>query len=95
MRWIIGLTLYPDRSYIETTVKFFNRTSQAHSILYWANVAVHADDDYEVLFPPSVQMATYHSKNDFIHWPFGLSAYQGIDYEGVDLSRWPIHPEPI
>ena len=95
MRWIIGLTLYPDRSYIETTVKFFNRTSQAHSILYWANVAVHADDDYEVLFPPSVQMATYHSKNDFIHWPIGLSAYQGIDYEGVDLSRWPNHPEPI
>ena len=66
MRWIIGLTLYPDRSYIETTVKFFNRTSQDHSILYWANVAVHADDDYQVLFPPSVQMATYHSKNDFI-----------------------------
>ena len=94
MRWIIGLTLYPGRSYIEATVKLFNRTAQAHSILYWANVAVHASDDYEVLFPPSVQVATYHSKNEFIHWPVGQGAYQGIDYEGVDLSRWPNHPEP-
>ena len=95
MRWIIGLTLHPGRSYVAATVKLFNRTTQAHSILYWANVAVHADDDYEVLFPPSVRMATYHSKNQFIHWPIGRGSYEGIDYEGVDLSRWQNHPEPI
>ena len=29
MKWLIGLTLYPDRSYIEATVKFFNRTARA------------------------------------------------------------------
>ena len=69
MRWLIGLTLYPDRSYIEATVKFFNRTPQPNSILYWANVAVHVNDDYQVVFPPSVQVATYHSKIDFTHGP--------------------------
>ena len=69
MSWLIGLTLYPDRSYVEATIKFFNRTAQPNSILYWANVAVHVNDDYQVIFPPDVQVATYHSKIDFTYWP--------------------------
>ncbi len=95
MKWLIGVTLYPDKSYIEATVKIFNRTAVPHSILYWANVAVHANDDYQVIFPPSVQFATYHSKNDFSHWPISDETYRGVDYKGVDLSWWKNHPEPI
>ncbi|MHC4691326.1 MAG: DUF5107 domain-containing protein, partial [Planctomycetota bacterium] len=95
MKWIIGVTLYPDKSYIEATVKIFNRTAVPHSILYWANVAVHANDDYQVIFPPSVQVATYHSKNDFSHWPVSNEVYRGVDYKGVDLSWWKNHPEPV
>lgn len=95
MRWIIGVTLYPDKSYIEATVKIFNRTAVPHSMLYWANVAVHANDDYQVIFPPSVQFATYHSKNDFSHWPVSNEVYRGVDYKGVDLSWWKNHPEPV
>ena len=95
MKWIIGVTLYPDKSYIEATVKIFNRTAFPHSFLYWANVAVHANDDYQVIFPPSVQVATYHSKNDFSHWPVSNEVYRGVDYKGVDLSWWKNHPEPV
>ncbi len=95
MKWIIGVTLYPDKSYIEATVKVFNRTAVPHSILYWANVAVHANDDYQVIFPPSVQFATYHSKNDFSHWPISDETYRGVDYKGVDLSWWKNHPAPV
>ena len=95
MKWIIGLTLYPGKSYIEATVKLFNRTPYSHSILYWANVAVHANEDYQVIFPPSVQFATYHSKNDFVHWPISNEVYRGVDYRGVDLSWWKNHPEPV
>ncbi|UCG55684.1 MAG: DUF5107 domain-containing protein [Phycisphaerales bacterium] len=95
MKWTIGITLYPDKSYIEATLKFFNRTPYPHSILYWANVAVHANDDYQVIFPPSVQFATYHSKNDFTHWPISDERYRGVDYSGVDLSWWKNHPEPV
>lgn len=95
MKWLIGVTLYPDKSYIEATVKLFNRTAVPQSILYWANVAVHANDDYQVLFPPSVQFATYHSKNDFSHWPISDETYRGVDYKGVDLSWWKNHPAPI
>ncbi len=82
MKWLIGLTLYPDRSYIEATVKFFNRTAIPNSILYWANVAVHVNDDYQVIFPPSVQVATYHSKIDFTTWPIAQGRYRGYDYTG-------------
>lgn len=95
MRWLIGVTLYPGRSYIETTVKLFNRTPFAHSMLYWANVAVHSNENYQVIFPPSVRVATYHAKNEFIHWPVGQGTYQGTDYRNVDLSWWKNHPEPI
>ena len=92
MRWLIGLTLYPDKSYIEVSVKFFNRTAQPHSILYWANVAVHVNDQYQVIFPPSVQVATYHSKIDFTHWPISQGKYRGHDYTGVDVSWWKNSP---
>jgi tetratricopeptide (TPR) repeat protein len=95
MKWIIGVTLYPDKSYMEATVRLFNRSAVPHSILYWANVAVHANDDYQVIFPPSVQVATYHSKNDFSHWPVSNEVYRGVDYKGLDLSWWKNHPEPV
>ena len=95
MKWMIGITLYPDKSYIEATVRLFNRSAVPHSILYWANVAVHANDDYQVIFPPSVQVATFHSKNDFSHWPVSNEVYRGVNYKGVDLSWWKNHPEPV
>jgi len=95
MRWIIGVTLYPDKSYIEVTVKVFNRTAVPNSMLYWANVAVHANNDYQVIFPPSVRAATYHSKNDFSHWPISDERYRGTNYKGVDLTWWKNHPEPV
>jgi tetratricopeptide (TPR) repeat protein len=93
MRWLIGLTLFPDKSYIEATVKFFNRTALPHSILYWANVAVHVNDQYQVLFPPSVQVATYHSKIDFTHWPISQGDYRGHDYRNADISWWKNSPD--
>jgi tetratricopeptide (TPR) repeat protein len=95
MKWLIGITLYPGKSYIEASVKLDNRTAYPNSILYWANVAVHVNDDYQVIFPPSVTVATYHAKNDFVHWPIANETYRGVDYRGVDLSWWKNHPEPV
>jgi tetratricopeptide (TPR) repeat protein len=95
MKWLIGITLHPGKSYLETTVKFFNRTPVPHSVLYWANVAVHVDETYQVIFPPSVQLTTYHSKIEFSRWPVGAGSFRGVDYNGVDLSWWKNHPEPV
>jgi len=95
MKWAVGLTLYPNRSYIEATVKLINRTPVEHSFLYWANVAVHANENYQVIFPPDTQYATYHGKNQFTHWPISTEFYHRVDYSrGVDISWWKNHPSP-
>ncbi|MBN2489507.1 MAG: DUF5107 domain-containing protein [Planctomycetes bacterium] len=96
MKWIVGVTLRPGRACFEATVKLFNRTPLAHSFLWWANVAVHANPSYQVILPPRTRWATYHGKNQFVPWPICREVYRGVDYSaGVDLSWWRNHPSPI
>jgi tetratricopeptide (TPR) repeat protein len=95
MRWIVGLTLYPGKSYIEATIKLINRTPVAHSMLYFANVAVHVNPQYQVIFPPGTEFGTQHAKREFVHWPIGKESYAGVDYRGVDISWWKNHPNPV
>ncbi len=95
MRWLVGLTLRPGRSCLEVSYKIFNRTPFAHSILCWANAAVHANEDYQVIFPPGTRLATFHGKNQFARWPVSSEIYNGVDYApGVDVSWWKNHPSP-
>ncbi len=97
MKWTVGITLFPGRSYIRTDLRMYNRTEIPNSILYWANVAVHAGEDYQVFFPPSVDFGMYHAKNSFAHWPVTREAYHGLDYyeNNIDASWWKNHPTPI
>lgn len=95
MKWVLGLTLYPDRSYIEATVKLFNRTPFVHSFLYFSNASVYANEDYQVIFPPGTEYATFHGKTHFTHWPISREVFNGVDYtRGVDVSWWKNHPSP-
>jgi tetratricopeptide (TPR) repeat protein len=95
MRWLVAMTLRPDRAVLDVTVRLLNRTPMSETMLYWANVAVHADSQYRVVFPPSVRVATYHGKTVFTTWPVGSGAYAGgVDYAGVDLRWWKNHPSP-
>jgi tetratricopeptide (TPR) repeat protein len=88
-KWAVGLTLHPGKSYIETTIRYFNVTPQITSLLIWANPAVHANENYQVIFPPDVEYAVYHAKTQFTTWPVADQFYQGIDFTGdVDLSWW-------
>lgn len=86
MKWSVGVTIYPDRSWVEARVKVINRTPFTQSLLYWANVSVHCNKDYEVIFPPSTQFGTDHSKVYFTRWPYGETV-KGSG-EDRDLSRW-------
>ncbi|MEP7111167.1 MAG: DUF5107 domain-containing protein [Ferruginibacter sp.] len=94
LKWSVGLTLYPGRSYIEATVNVINPTPFQQSFLYWANVSVHTDENYQVIFPPSTQFGVQHAKNEFTSWPIGSGRYAGIDRTGTDLSWWKNHPNP-
>ncbi len=94
LKWTVGLTVCPGRSYVEATVKVFNPTPFIHPFLYWANVSVHCDDNYQVIFPPSTQFGAQHAKGEFTSWPVGSGMYAGSDRTGVDLSWWKNHPNP-
>ena len=96
MRWAVGLTLRPGSSVLEATVRVLNTTPLAHSMLYFANVAVHTNENYQVIFPPSTQFATQHAKREFSRWPIADSVYGGVDFsKGVDVSWWKNHPSPL
>ncbi len=95
MRWCVALTLRPGSSALEVSYRIFNGTPFAQSILCWANAAVKADKDYQIIFPPGVRLATFHGKNQYSHWPISHEVYNGVDYtRGVDVSWWKNHPSP-
>ncbi|GHT12483.1 hypothetical protein FACS189426_15940 [Bacteroidia bacterium] len=71
IKWSIGVTVYPGRSWVEARVKIMNRSPFVQSMLYWANVSVHTNENYEVIFPPSTQFGADHSKVAFTRWPNG------------------------
>ncbi|HSD29521.1 MAG TPA: DUF5107 domain-containing protein, partial [Vicinamibacteria bacterium] len=48
------------------------------------------------VFPPDVDWATFHAKNDFSPWPLARGRFVGRDFPpGTDLSWWRNHPWPI
>jgi tetratricopeptide (TPR) repeat protein len=76
-RWVIGMTLYPDKSMIEAKVRLFNPTRVQHSYQMWATTAVHANENYQAIYPTRV--VTGHGKHYFKNWPV---------HEGKDISWW-------
>jgi tetratricopeptide (TPR) repeat protein len=92
MRWAVGYTLYPGKSLLECSVRITNRTPLANTMLCFANVAVHANDQYQVIFPPSTQYVTFHAKREFTTWPIATTRFNGADFTaGVDVSRYKNH----
>lgn len=86
LKWSVGVTVHPNRSWVEARVKVINPTPMIQSMLYWANVSVHCNEDYQVIFPPDVQFGSDHSKVYFTPWKEGPSAPRGKT--NVDLSWW-------
>jgi tetratricopeptide (TPR) repeat protein len=69
MRWAVGYTLRPGSSILECSLRIINRTPMVNTMLCFANVAVAPNDNYNVIFPPSTQYSTGHSKRTFSAWP--------------------------
>lgn len=94
MRWAVGYTLRPGKAYLEASVRIVNRTPEVNTMLCFTNVAVHATDQYQIIFPPSTQFGTYHTKNQFTAWPISHTKFSGADFtKGVDISWYKNHTE--
>jgi tetratricopeptide (TPR) repeat protein len=92
---MVGFTLYPDRAYLELKVQLYNRTSLPQTFLWWANPAVHVNDDYQSVFPPDVYAVMDHGKRDVSSFPVATGTYYKVDYApGTDISRYRNIPVP-
>ncbi len=90
-----GFTLHPDRAYLEIAVQLSNRTDQPQTFLWWANPAVHVNDDYQSVFPPDVRAVMDHGKRDVSEFPIARGVYYKMDYApGTDISRYKNIPVP-
>lgn len=95
MRWAVGYTLRPGSSVLETELRIVNRAADANSMLCFANAAVHTNENYQVIFPPSTQFGTHHAKREFTEWPVSHTTYGGADFtKGVDISWYKNHLQP-
>lgn len=88
MRWTVGVTVFPGKSYFKAETRIQNASPYTHTFLHWANVAVHVNDNYQTIFPPSAQVVTFHSKTDFTQWPHAQNPYRNVDFKGMDISWW-------
>ncbi len=96
LRGIIGITLFPGRSYIQAEYRLTNTNVTTENFLFWANVAVTANKDFRTFWPPQQEIGVFHSNTSFTEWPISHEVYNGIDYTaGVDLTWWKNHPDPV
>lgn len=90
----VELRLEPDASFLEVHLKFSNDSALPQSFLYWSNAAVHANEQYQVIFPPDAYYAIHHAKDAACSWPVFTGDYKGIHFDHTDLSWWKNHPAP-
>ncbi len=81
MRWLIGMTLFPGKSYMRCDYIFINPTNQKHPFQFWATSATHANEWSQAQYPGD--MVTGHGKHSFLNWPI---------HDGVDLTWWKNSP---
>lgn len=95
MKGMHGVTLHPGKSLVEVRVRLFNRTPLPQTFLWWANLAVHVNEQYQSVFPPDVTMVADHAKRATSKFPIADGFYYDVDYTaGVDISWWKNIPVP-
>ncbi len=87
MKGMVGVCLHPGRALVETKVRLFNRTPYPQTFLFWENIAVSVNDQYQIFFPPDVTHVVFHSKHEMAHFPVAREVFCGFDFtQGVDIS---------
>ena len=95
MKGMVGIHLSPGKALIEARVRLYNRTPLPQTFLWWSNVAVHVDDQYQSFFPPDVTVVADHAKRAISSFPVARNSYYGVDYRpGTDISWYKNIPVP-
>ena len=95
MKGMVGICLYPGKSIVEAKVRIYNRTPLPQTFLWWANVAVQVNEQYQAFFPPDVAFVADHAKRAISSFPIARNSYYGVDYRpGTDISWYKNIPVP-
>jgi tetratricopeptide (TPR) repeat protein len=95
MKGMVGIRLSPGKAIVEARVRLYNRTPLPQTFLWWANVAVRVDDQYQAFFPPDVTFVADHAKRAISSFPVACNSYYGVDYRpGTDISWYKNIPVP-
>lgn len=86
LRSLVGVSIHPERSYLTARVKLYNPTPQKEAFHWWANLAVHVNDSYRLMFPPDIDYVTFHDKTHVSPFPVVKGEFAGADFgEGADI----------
>ncbi len=95
MKGMAGITVHPGKSYIEAKVRLYNRTPYPQTFLWWANLGVQVNENYQAIFPPDVEFVADHARRAMSTFPVATGTYYGIDYApGTDISWFKNIPVP-
>lgn len=92
LKGMVGVSVAEGRSYIKAKAQIYNRTPQNQVFMWWANLAVPVNDQYQTIFPPDVEWVNDHDRRCTMSWPIAKGVYQTarpFDYgEGTDISMY-------
>jgi len=88
MQGMHGISLYACYSYVELKVRLNNRTPFTQTFLWWANMGVRVNDDYQSIFPPDVHSVADHAKRAVSDFPICSGKYYGVDYSPGTRLDW-------
>ena len=90
MRGMVGITVYPGRSYVEAKAVVYNRTDTPLPFMWWNNLAVRVHSQYKATFPPDVAYGNDHDRRAVIPFPVMKGVYKTarpFDYgKGTDAT---------
>ncbi len=92
LKGMAGISIRKGRSYIKAKIKVYNRTDRQQLFMWWANLAVPANNSYKTIFPPDVEWVNDHDRRCVMSWPIAKGVYRTarpFDYgDGTDISYY-------
>ncbi|MCL2044050.1 MAG: DUF5107 domain-containing protein [Treponema sp.] len=88
MKGMIGVTIHPDRSCLLVKTRLYNLTAKTQTFHWWANLAVHANENYQVKFPPDIDYITHHYKNVVSPYPFAQGLFGKLVFDATTDITW-------
>ena len=88
MKGMVGICLQPEKAIIETKVRLYNRTYLPKTFLWWENIAVPVNRDYQIFFPTDVHYVYFHYKKSVAEFPIAKNVFSGVDFRGGVDIRW-------